>query len=74
MVHRYTRHCYRIADGFRHVETLELSGEGVAMQTGRNGNRADFLELLDQWNRAAIGPQIGHNGFIYVYASEVTSS
>lgn len=73
MTHRYKRHCYRIADGFRHVESLEITGDQVAAQTGRNGNRADFLELLDKWNRAGVGPSIGHNGLIYVYASEVTS-
>ncbi len=73
MTHVYTRHCYRVADGFTHSERVEMSGEQVAMQTRKSGDRADFLELLNRWNRANIGDKIGHNGYIYVYVLEVTS-
>lgn len=73
MTYRYTRHCYRLSDGRSFAESLEMTGEAVAMQTGRTGNRLDFLELLNKWNRAGVGQSLGANGMIYVYAAEVTS-
>lgn len=70
MIHRYQRNCYRIRDGRSFVESLEMTGEQVAAQTGKSGNRADFLELLNRWNRQAFNVPAG---MIYVYFSEITS-
>lgn len=61
MTHSYTRVAYR--DGKRFVETVELTGVDVAVQTGKRGDRADFLELINKWNR--IGAV--QSAIIYVY-------
>lgn len=69
MPHTYTRHCYRASDGKRFSETLSIEPAMVAMQMGgynRSGNRADFLELLNRWNRAGSG----NDSYFYTYVAE----
>lgn len=74
MNHTYTRHCFRLSDNRHFVETRTITGVDVATSIGNGrGDRADFLELVNRWNRHGIGERMGHNGLIYVYVAEVTS-
>lgn len=68
--HAYTRHCLRLSDNRSFVERVEMSGEQVAMNTRKSGDRADFIELINSWNRAGATNPLGSNGFIYVYVAD----
>lgn len=72
MIHTYIRFCYRASDGKTFRETTDISGEEVAMRlTGRRaGNRADFLELLNNWNRVALRGAEAGSGYIYTYVAD----
>lgn len=71
MRHTYARHCYRISDGKRFTESRDIEGVQVAIElgnSGRAGNRLDFLELVNRWNRAGIGGP--DSNFVYTYVAE----
>lgn len=74
MRHTYTRHTFK-ADGTRHAETLELTGEQVAMTLGGHvgGRRDSFLELVNRWNRAGLASS-EPGAPRYIFVAEVTSS
>lgn len=73
MTHRYTRTTIK-ADGSRHVESLDLDAVQVAMTLGGNraGNRLDFLELVNRWNRAGLAAT-EPSAPVYIFTAEVTS-
>lgn len=67
MTHTYERFCYRIRDGkeFRATCTIDGVDVAVALNGYRAGNRSDFLELLNRWNRQGCGNVA--SGYLYTY-------
>lgn len=76
MIHLY-KAIYTRADGKRLEEQKQIEGVDVAMQTngklggcGR-GDRLDFLELINRWNRIGSGENLSGTKCQYIAGESV---